>query len=137
MQSNCCVREQIKALAGREICYAGGIITFRNPPTLHHANFKSDGGHTCIYECTTVANLEHTATHILSDIDKRYKKEIHDYYMERIEDLLKRGIIDLNALKQFNEFLHKETQSKGFKICESKDNILIYKKEIKKGGFYA
>lgn len=127
MATNCDVREQIRQMNGRTICYAGGTITFHNPETLHHVKFKAEGGKTSIYSCVPVANLEHTAVHIASNTSIIVKNDIYDYFMDRIAESLYKKEIDIQALKQFNEYLHKTVQGIGYQVVNTKDHLLAYK----------
>lgn len=127
-KENHIIIEKIETLLGEPICYAGGTIAKRNPKTLHHVKFVREGGLTTIGNCCIVAHLEHSGVHILADRSDYMKRDIYDYFMDRIEEGIRNKELDKNALINFQAWMQSELMRLGMRANETKDHVLIYKK---------
>lgn len=115
-------------------CLVGGAESSRNKFTAHHDDFQRDGGKTTIENISPMLNLEHSAIHILAANSSRDKREIFVYLKtlkekrKKIESLIEYKKATEIEIYQFHEWLEDKMSAQGYEPCETKKNLMIYKR---------
>lgn len=115
-------------------CLVGGVESSRNKFTAHHDDFQRDGGKTTIENISPMLNLEHSGIHILATNSSRDKREIFVYLKDlkekrkRIESLSEYKKATELEIIQFHRWLEDKMEAQGYEPCETKKNLMIYKR---------
>lgn len=109
------------------ICMMGGIVTQRNPLTMHHILQRSLGGPTNLENGSLACHLEHSGAHILMDDDKFKRKRIIEY-LKDYKNMLDVRANPFEMRISFHIWLEKELVEMGYVIDTTKDNLLIFRK---------
>lgn len=108
------------------VCWCGFPITWSNPLTAHHVDFKEDGGKTTPENIVPVTTLPHCGIHIISLDDPKAKERIKEYFRN-----LKRTK-DLEEMRRFKDKLEKRIHEMGYVEDRTATGLVYYHKSIYK-----
>lgn len=118
--SNKILREELGGF-----CYLGGIITIKNPLTIHEIIPKRNGGKRIYINCALLCRLEHDIHNIIEIQKPIFGNELA-YYYHYIRDSR-----DLLAIKQMRDEVYSMIYDLGYEIVD-KGHILSLRKRGKK-----
>lgn len=103
-------------------CMAGYDISRQNPLTMHHIKPKYLGGKTTMENASNITLLPHSGIHVVSFDSSLKAQQIQDYiyYFKQTHDL--------EATKDFAQWLKYELYKLEYTECETKAHTLVYKR---------